>query len=50
MKGKNHALRKPKARTHLPQRILREIPGFLDIVVRYCYELAMHAIDILGAL
>ena len=26
--------------------ILKEIPGILDIVVRYCYELAMHAIGI----
>jgi len=30
--------------------ILREIPGFAEIVVRYFYELAMHAIGILGAL
>jgi len=30
--------------------ILREIPGFLDIVVRYLYELAMHTIGILGNL
>jgi len=30
--------------------VLSEIPGFLDIVVRYFYELAMHAIGILGAL
>jgi len=30
--------------------ILREIPGFLDIVVRYFYELAMHALGILSAL
>jgi len=29
--------------------VLREIPGFLDIVVRYFYELAMHAIGIFGA-
>jgi len=28
--------------------ILREIPGFLDIVVRYFYELAMHTLGILG--
>ena len=28
--------------------ILREIPGFLDIVVRYLYELAMHTIGIGG--
>jgi len=26
--------------------IVKEIPGFLDIVVRYCYELAMHALSI----
>jgi phosphoadenosine phosphosulfate reductase len=26
--------------------ILREIPGFLDIVVRYLYELAMHTLEI----
>ena len=30
--------------------ILRVIPGFLDIVVRYLYELAMHTIGILGAM
>ena len=29
--------------------ILKEIPGFLDIIVRYCYELAMHALSLLGA-
>ena len=28
--------------------IVREIPGILDIVVRYCYELAMHAVGILS--
>jgi len=28
--------------------IVKEIPGFLDIVVRYCYELAMHALSILS--
>jgi hypothetical protein len=26
--------------------IVKEIPGILDIVVRYCYELAMHALSI----
>ena len=30
--------------------ILREIPGFAEIVVRYFYELAMHTLGILGAL
>ena len=30
--------------------ILRVIPGFAEIVVRFFYELAMHAIGILGAL
>jgi len=30
--------------------ILKVIPGFLEIIVRYCYELAMHAIDIISAL
>jgi len=30
--------------------IVRVIPGFLDIIVRYCYELAMHAIGLLGTL
>ena len=29
--------------------ILKVIPGFLDIVVRYCYELALHALDVLRA-
>ena len=28
--------------------IVKVIPGFLDIVVRYCYELAMHALSILS--
>jgi len=28
--------------------IAKEIPGILDIVVRYCYELAMHALSILS--
>ena len=30
--------------------IVSEIPGFLTIIARYCYELAMYAIGILGAL
>jgi len=30
--------------------ILREIPGFAEIVVRFFYDLAMHAIGLLGAL
>ncbi len=28
--------------------ILKEIPGVLDIIVRYWHELAMHAIGILS--
>ena len=28
--------------------ILREVPGFLEIIVRFFYELAMYAISILG--
>jgi hypothetical protein len=30
--------------------ILRVIPGFLEIIVRYCHELATHAIGIISAL
>ena len=30
--------------------ILREIPGFAEIVIRFFFDLAMHAIGILGAL
>ena len=30
--------------------ILKELPGVLDIVVRYCYELATHFIGIFSAL
>jgi len=30
--------------------IVRLIPGFLDIIIRFCYELAMHALDILSGL
>ena len=30
--------------------ILKELPGVLDIVVRYCYELAMHGLGILSNL
>jgi len=29
--------------------ILKEIPGVLDIVIRYCYELAMHGLSILSS-
>jgi len=29
--------------------IVKEIPGFLDIVIRYCYELAMHGLEVLRA-
>ena len=28
--------------------IVSEIPGFLTIIARYCYDLAMHAIGILS--
>jgi len=28
--------------------IVKEIPGFLDIAIRYCYELAMHCLSILS--
>ena len=28
--------------------LVKELPGLLDIVVRYCYELAMYAISILS--
>jgi len=27
---------------------LQEIPGILDIIVRYCYELATHGLSILS--
>jgi hypothetical protein len=30
--------------------IVKEIPGFLDIVVRYFYELATHGLSILSNL
>jgi len=30
--------------------ILRVVPGFLEIIARFCYDIAMHAINILGAL
>ena len=30
--------------------IVRLIPGFAEIVVRFLYDLAMHAIGLLGAL
>ena len=30
--------------------VLRELPGFAEIVVRFFYDLAMHAIGLLGAL
>ena len=30
--------------------IVRVVPGFLDIMIRYCYELAMHALDVLRAM
>ena len=30
--------------------VLRELPGFAEIVVRFFYDLAMHGIGILGAL
>ena len=29
--------------------ILGEIPGFLEIIVRYFHELAMHALSILSS-
>lgn len=29
--------------------ILKVLPGFLDIIIRFCYELAMHALDIFSA-
>ena len=28
--------------------ILKELPGILDIIVRYCYELATHGLGILS--
>ena len=30
--------------------ILKEIPGFAEIVVRFFYDIAMHAISVLSAL
>jgi len=30
--------------------ILRVIPGFAEIVVRFFYDIAMHALSILGTL
>jgi len=30
--------------------ILKVMPGFLDIIIRYCYDLAMHALDIFSSL
>jgi len=30
--------------------IVRLIPGFAEIVVRFLYDIAMHAIGLLGAL
>ena len=30
--------------------ILRVIPGFAEIVVRFFYDFAMHALSILGAM
>ena len=28
--------------------IAKELPGILDIIVRYCYELATHGLSILS--
>ena len=30
--------------------ILRVLPGFAEIVVRFFYDIAMHALSILGAM
>ena len=30
--------------------IVKEIPGFLDIVIRYCYELATHALSVFSSM
>jgi hypothetical protein len=30
--------------------IVKEIPGFLEIIIRYCYELATHGLGILSNL
>ena len=29
--------------------ILKVMPGFLDIIIRYCYDLAMHALSVFRA-